>query len=69
MKTAKYAIGTKFKRRNRKYAKVETVTDILTTKNSAGEVVKIRYATEHEFCEQMVSSSCPGTTIALSDIL
>lgn len=61
----KFPVGTKFKRIGLKHAKVETVVDILTTTNLAGEVVSIRYVAEHEFMGQTVrDSDVLGTTIA-----
>lgn len=49
-----FAIGTKFMTRDR-FPKECTVTDILTTRNSRGEVVRIAYEAVHEFCGQMVT--------------
>lgn len=41
------------------------VVDIWTTTNSAGEVVKVRYVAEHEFCGNTVRDvDVPHTTIA-----
>ena len=65
MKRARFGIGTQFKRVGRKHAPLETVTDILTTFNSAGELVKIRYVATHETLGQAVTDSgVVDTTIA-----
>ena len=52
-------IGTKFiKQRGKvKNDRIETVTDILKTYNSAGELVKTRYVAEHDFLGQTVTDS------------
>lgn len=50
-----YGIGTVFTPVGRKTKNVCTVTDILTTRNTAGEVVKIRYVATHDFCGQTVT--------------
>jgi hypothetical protein len=55
------AIGTKYK--NRK-GQTCTVTDIHTTTNTAGEVVRVRYVAAHEFCGQNITErDIPETTI------
>ena len=51
---AQYKIGTKY-RPVRKHTYDCVVTDVLTTTNSKGEIVKIRYVAEHEFCGQVVT--------------
>ena len=50
-------IGTKFiKQRGKvKNDRIETVTDILKTYNLAGEHIKTRYVTEHDFLGQKVT--------------
>lgn len=59
-----YEIGTKYMSRG-KHPKICTVTDILKTYNSVGELVKVRYISEHEFCGQMVKDyDVVATTIA-----
>lgn len=61
---ARFAIGTKY-RPVRKHSYDCIVIDILTTTNSKGEVVKIRYVAEHEFCGQtVVDSDVCDSTIA-----
>lgn len=55
MKTEpRFKIGQKFKPIGRKYAQIRTIVDILKTYNSAGELVEIRYVSEHEFMGQKV---------------
>jgi hypothetical protein len=48
-------IGTKFIRRCSKRKDVETVVDILTTTNSKGEVVGVKYVASHDFMGQKVT--------------
>jgi len=62
---ARFKPGTTFSTRG-KHPKICTVTDVLTTLNLAGEVVKIRYEATHQFCGQTVADSdvCE-TTIAI----
>lgn len=43
-----------------------TVTDILTTTNSKGDVVEIEYATEHMFMGQLIRARVNKTTILRS---
>ena len=65
-------IGTKFiKQRGKvKNDRIETVTDILKTYNSAGELVKTRYVATHDFCGQTVTDSdIIGVTIQRGLIL
>jgi hypothetical protein len=63
-------IGTKFIRRSSKRRDIETVTDILTTYNSKGEVVAIRYVATHEFMGQLITDSdIVKTTILRSEII
>lgn len=50
---ARFAIGTQFYTGG-KFKKLATVTDIYKTYNAAGELVRIRYEAEHEFCGQIV---------------
>ncbi len=49
-----YSIGTQFKTRG-KAPRLCTVTDILKTYNSAGELVKTRYVAQHDFMGQKVN--------------
>ena len=60
-----YPIGTQFKTRG-KVPRLCTVTDILKTYNSAGELVKIRYVAQHDFMGQKVNDyDVVATTIAM----
>lgn len=62
---ARFKIGQKFTP-NRKHARECTVTDILKTYNSKGELVKIRYEATHEFMGQLVTDyDVTDTTIAM----
>ena len=44
----RFAIGTKYKTRG-KAPRICTEVDVLRTYNSAGELVKLRYVSQHEF--------------------
>jgi len=61
------AIGTKFIKQRGKLTnneRVETVTDILKTYNSAGEHIKTRYVATHPFCgQERTDSDVLGVTI------
>ena len=48
-------IGTKFIRIGSKNGRVETVVDVWTTRDMAGEVVCVRYVCEHEFLGQKIT--------------
>lgn len=48
-----YKIGTKFLSGG-KAKKINTVVDIHTTLNLAGEIVNVRYVATHVFCGQIV---------------
>lgn len=50
----RFKIGTTYKTHNKKNASLCTVVDIHTTTNAAGEVVRVRYVTSHEFCGRTV---------------
>ena len=54
MKT--YEIGTQFKPVG-KHTPICTITDILRTYNSKGELVNTRYEASHEFCGQTVTET------------
>ncbi len=70
MKTPRFHVGHQFiSRSNRKRKLVDTVVDILTTTNIAGEIVDIEYKTVHEFCGQPVTGRCHDTTIALGETI
>ena len=66
-------IGTKFIKQRGKHTnkeRVETVTDILKTYNSAGDLVKTRYVATHDFLGQKVTDSdVLGVTIQRGLIL
>lgn len=66
MKTEpRFKIGQKFKPIGRKHAQICTIVDILKTYNSAGELVEIRYVSEHEFLGQkVIDRNVVDTTIA-----
>lgn len=62
--TPRFPIGTQFKTGG-KHPQLCTVVDILTTRNHAGEVVRISYVATHEFCGQQVKDhTVCDTTIA-----
>lgn len=62
---ARFKIGQQFIRQHTKRKDVETITDILTTRNTSDEVVKIRYVAEHDFMGQTVTDyDVLDTTIA-----
>lgn len=64
---ARFPIGLTFELWRGKDKKLRTITDILTTTNQAGEVVSIRYQTQHEFFNQLVTDSdVTDTAIARS---
>jgi hypothetical protein len=62
MRTPQFKVGTQFMTSG-KHPRLCTVTDIHTTTNLAGLVVKIRYVATHEFCGQTVTDSdvCDAT--------
>lgn len=64
-KTPRFKIGTTFRPVGQKNDSVHTVVDIWTTRDSKGEVVKIRYEATHEFCGQtLTDTDVLETTIA-----
>ncbi len=70
MRSSKFPIGTKFIRYSRAEEQVETIVDIYTTRNNAGDVVKVRYVATHEFLGQEVADyDIPEATIARSEIV
>lgn len=48
-------IGLQFTRPRAKRKDVETITDVLKTYNSKGELVRTRYVATHEFMGQQVT--------------
>lgn len=66
--TPRFPIGTKYKTRG-KFPRLCTVTDILTTYNSKGEFVKLRYVATHEFLGATITESdVVETTIAMGEV-
>lgn len=60
----RFEIGQRYKTSG-KYPNICTVVDILSTYNSAGELVKIRYVATHDFLGQPVTDyDVVDTTIA-----
>tara|TARA_R110000851_G_scaffold11492_2_gene40277 strand:+ start:215 stop:427 length:213 start_codon:yes stop_codon:yes gene_type:complete len=60
------ALGTQFIRSRGKHNnnQVETVVDILKTYNTAGELVRTRYAASHDFLGQtVIDTDIVSTTI------
>lgn len=49
-------IGMKYIKPGDKQKRINTVVDCHKTYNLAGELVKTRYVSEHEFCGQMVET-------------
>lgn len=67
MEAHKYSVGTTFIRYGRKNAVPETIVDVYTTINLAGDVVKVRYVTVHKVMGQDVYDyDVLATTIARS---
>ena len=65
IRTPKYKIGQQYTVKRPKYERHYTIVDIWTTTNSAGEVVKMRYVSQHEFIGQLVTDyDVVETTIA-----
>ena len=57
----RYSIGQQYTARNKR-KDICTVVDILTTTNSAGEVVSLRYLCQHDFMGQKVKhEECQAT--------
>ncbi len=49
----RFTIGTEFTTRG-KFSRKCKIVDILQTYNAAGDLVRVRYVAEHEFCQQKV---------------
>jgi hypothetical protein len=63
----RFKIGTVYKLPRNKHGLVCTIVDIHTTTNAAGDIVRVRYVTSHEFCGQTVFDyDVCDTTIARS---
>jgi hypothetical protein len=59
-----YPIGTQYKTMGKR-ADICTITDILKTYNSKGELVKTYYVSTHDFCGQAVTNyEVPAVSIA-----
>lgn len=64
MTDQRFPIGQQFKTQGRN-PRLCTVTDVLRTYNSAGEMVRLRYVATHEFMGQTLrDSDVVETTIA-----
>ena len=64
----RFPIGTKYKTRG-KHPLVCTVTDIWKTYNYAGNLVRLRYVSTHEFCGHSVETfDVVETTVAMGEI-
>ena len=65
-----YKVGTRFIRRNGISKRIETVVDVHTTKNLAGDIVGKFYVATHEMLGRQVTDyEVPSATIARSQIL
>ncbi len=64
-----YKIGTQFEYYADKNGRVNTIIDILTTKNNQGDVVNISYIAENECLGQKVKGEFRGAGIARSKII
>lgn len=63
-------VGTQFYRYGRKHKVLETVIDIHTTYNLAGQIVNVRYVTEHELMGQkVIDYDVVAVTIQRSEII
>jgi hypothetical protein len=56
MSTTEYPLGTQYLEHG-KHPNLCTVVDVWKTYNSAGELVRLRYVTEHTFCGQTVKNN------------
>jgi hypothetical protein len=66
-KHARFPIGLTFSyKRGKAPAREYRITDILTTRNNAGDVVRLEYETVHLFLGQRVIETMVDTTIARS---
>lgn len=64
MREPKFNIGQQYKTMG-KQSKICTIVDIHKTYDSKGEMVKLRYVSEHEFCGQTLKDEdVVETTIA-----
>ena len=67
--TPQHKIGVKFIRKHSKRKDIETIIDILTTRNIKNEVIKIEYIASHDFLGQTITAKTMQSTIALSTIV
>lgn len=66
MKDERIYIGLTFEHYAKKHNKQRVVTDVLTTTNNNGDVVKIAYITEHDFMGQKVRGEETASAILRS---
>jgi hypothetical protein len=62
----KYAIGQTFTRKGKGWKREYTVTDIYTTRNLEGDLIKFEYLTTHDFLGQSLKELVIETTIAIA---
>lgn len=61
-------IGKQYKTRG-KHPKLCTVVDVHTTRNQKGEIVKVRYVSEHVFLNQkVIDKDVVKTTILMNEV-
>ena len=66
MKKPRFKIGFTFNMRGVKHNPERKIVDIYTTKNEAGETIRIEYLLESQFMGQTVKSNVNDTMIARS---
>lgn len=66
MKKPRFPIGLEFEYYRVKHNKARVITDIMTTTNSKGDIVKIEYEVTHQFLGQSVKEMMVDTSIARS---
>jgi len=66
MKKPRFKIGLTFNMRGVKHNPERKIIDIYTTKNEAGDVIRIEYLLESQFMGQTVKSNVNDTMIARS---
>lgn len=62
----RFPIGLEFQYYAGKQKQLYKIVDILTTRNSAGDVVHIEYLTTHRFLNQVIPHTLVDTAIARS---
>ena len=61
-------IGKQYKTRG-KHPRLCTVVDVHTTRNQKGEIVKVRYVSEHVFLNQkVIDKDVVKTTILMNEV-